>query len=165
MDTSPEQRPRSRADAQIEWAIGNFLMYAQDQLPHLRPGSEAAALYVGRRLDQAWRALEWWGMRWLERDDTHIVLSRAGALVGAPPTAVMESSFDAMDPPEAAHRSLILAGDAVAEATLTPVSIASSLSVARLHFSAYRLSKYRWLTTVARNDHQLRGPAYQWWEA
>jgi hypothetical protein len=154
-----------RADAQLEWAIGNFLRYAQDQLPHLRRGSEAAALYVGRRLDQAWRALEWWGMEWLEQNEAHLVLSRVRAPVGAPPTAVMESSFDAIESPEAAHRSLVLAGDAVAQATLAPVSIASSLSVARLHFSAYRLSKYGWLTMVARNDHQLRGPAYQWWES
>ena len=104
-------------------------------------------------------------MQWLERDDAHIVLSRVRAPVGAPPTAVMESSFDAMESPEAAHRSLVLARDAVANVTLTPVSIASSLAIARLHFSAYRLSKYRWLTAVARNDQRLRGPAYQWWEA
>ncbi len=152
-------------DAQLEWAIGNFLGYAQDQLAHLRPGSEAAALYVGRRLDQAWRALEWWGMQWLERDDAHIVLSRVSDPICHPRAAVADSSFDAMESPESGHRSLVLARDTVANVTMTPVSIASSLWAARLHFSAYRLSKYRWLTTLARNDHQLRGPAYQWWES
>ena len=140
-------------------------MYAQDQLAHLRPGSEAAALYVGRRLDQAWRALEWWGMLWLERDDVHIVLSRAGAPVSAPPTAVMDSSFDAMESPEAAHGFLLATGNVLSAITLEPVGVASGLHEARLNFSAYRLAKYRWLTTAARNDHRLRGPAYQWWEA
>ena len=154
-----------RADAQLEWAIGNFLGYTQDQLGHLRPGSEAAALYVGRRLDQAWRALEWWGMQWLEQDDAHLVISRVPTPADAPPPAVLKPLFDAIDSPEAARRFLVLTGDTVAQATLTPVSIASNLSTARLSFSAYRLSKTEWLNAAVRIDHLIRRPAYQWWEA
>ena len=83
----------------------------------------------------------------------------------APPPAVLKPSFDAIDSPEQAHRFLALTGDTVAQATLTPVSIASNLSTARLHFSAYRLCKCRWLNAAVRTDHLIREPAYQWWEA
>jgi len=134
-----KRTPRTRSEANLVWAIGNFLGYAQDQLTHLQPGSEVAALYVGRRLDQAWRALEWWGMEWLEQNDAHLVLARVHGPTSAQRTAVAESSFDAIASPEGARRFLTLAREAVAHVALTPVSIASGLWAARLHFSAYRL--------------------------
>ena len=120
---------------------------------------------MGRRLDQAWRALEWWGMQWFERDDTHLVISRVHTPADAPPPAVLKLSFDAIDSPEQAHRFLVLTGDTVAQMTLEPVSVASGLFAARLSFSAYRLCKCRWLNTAVRTDHLIRRPAYQWWEA
>jgi hypothetical protein len=60
-------------------AIGNFLAYASDQLPHVESQNVEYAAYVGRRLDQSWRWLDLAVTRWLEERYQHAVDPGDGA--------------------------------------------------------------------------------------
>ncbi len=148
--------------AEYESALDAFLLYAQDQLGHLEARSAPGALYVGRRLDQAWRRLEWAGMQWLDTPWIHAaVASVDGSEVAFPPALALMAPTDSIEAAEAARLSLLATGSCLAATPLEPVAVAASLHAARLSFSAYRLNKAGWL----RAEGARQAPAYQWWEA
>ncbi len=148
--------------AQYESALDAFLLFAQDQLGHLEAASAPGALYVGRRLDQAWRRLEWAGMQWLDTPWIHaVVASVDGSQVASPPELALMTPTNSIEAREAARASLLATGSCLAATPTEPVAVAASLHAARLSFSAYRLNKACWL----RAGDTPRAPAYQWWEA
>jgi hypothetical protein len=137
-------------------ALGWVLDYATDQMPHLESSVASHAAYVGRRLDQAWRRLEYVAMGWLEeryqdygRCGVDIETARAHA------TSVLDVSHLPPDPLAHATHHLRSCGDTLAELRrcLRPRtrverrvrSTAVLMHVARRSFSGYRLAKYQWL--------------------
>ena len=52
--------------AVLDGAVRNTLAYISDQMPHLTDERPEQAEYVGRRLDQSMRGLEWKVTEWLD---------------------------------------------------------------------------------------------------
>ncbi|HLI58636.1 MAG TPA: hypothetical protein VKV21_03125 [Solirubrobacteraceae bacterium] len=167
IDDSLSPRPFGRS---LQEAIRWMLIDATDLMPQLERADPYGALYVGRRVDQAWRRIEHFAADWLREDyqdtepelrkrDLERVIEAAGRLPAIPA---------AEDPAECwvacARDALLVAGDAVNALEPDPHLVGVQMRIAREAFSLYRLAKYRWLAQ-AMELHELAQVAYQALEA
>jgi len=143
--------PDRPSDGTMQEAISWFLIYAADQCPHLERRDVQAALYVGRRLEHAWRRLDLTAGQWI--DDGYDVSAKQGERdlrSAARRSAKLPKLCDDAggELPIAALRHLAAAGDevnAIKVSRRAPRSMTVGMHLARRSFSAYRVMKYRWI--------------------
>jgi hypothetical protein len=155
-----------RAEDVLE-AIGWFCAYASDQLRHVEGEDVEYAAYVGRRLDQAWRTLDFKLTLWLEpRFQSEVTENHGRSAVdtalkklkqGAPPTDHASTLMGRL-----LHASLdIIGGDLANAVDAGDVAAAAGASyVGRRWYTKYRVLKWRWL-----EQHAGEVPPYRWFEA
>ena len=158
-------------------ACFDFLAYASDQLPHLRSGDHEKACYVGRRLDQTWRRLDWVATVWLadryqevvseaeKASDIDVAIEKVSRLPSLASADGADSlNGDAADGLDSAVR--LIAG--LVERSQEHVDVrdlAITMHLVRRSYSAYRVAKYRWLEAERAAGRYQPYAAYRWLEA
>jgi hypothetical protein len=129
----------------IEW----FLINGTDLMPHLEYADPHKALYVGRRVEPCWRALERFTDNWLQRygpydgvlsDDLARIAAEAARVPSFPEPGAPATSWAA-----SAHGAFQVAGDAVHRLEPRRDVVPVQMRIARHACSAYRVAKYNWI--------------------
>lgn len=162
-----------RAVEEVRVAIGALGDSIADQLPHLEVEDHARAVYAGRYVDGAWRALELGVDRWVAAVDaesgmpTDDLRDVGEVLIAARDAPPLVSAASASGNEVAGHLRAVASfcsrlERGLAERDGHEVCIAAHLM--RRSFSAYRVSKYRWLEDAVEESHFTPVSAYDWLE-
>jgi hypothetical protein len=149
---------------QLRESIDWFLINGTDLVPHLELANADGALYVGRRVEHSWRALERFVDNWAEAnggydgdwaEDAARIAAETARLPPLPDPQTLAAAWAAC-----AHGAFQVAGDAVHMLEPRRDVVPVQMRIAREAYSLYRLAKYRWIA-LAFGPNELADVAYQ----